>query len=27
MQMYGAKEEIDDTEDFFPYSSVPINIP
>lgn len=27
MQMYGNKEEIDDTEDFFPYASVPINIP
>ena len=26
-QMYGAKEEIDDTEDFFPYATVPINIP
>jgi len=27
VQMYGAKEEIDDTEDFFPYATVPINIP
>mmetsp|Transcript_1095 Transcript_1095/g.973 ORF Transcript_1095/g.973 Transcript_1095/m.973 type:complete len:255 (-) Transcript_1095:335-1099(-) len=27
MQMYGTKEEIDDTEDFFPYACVHISIP
>lgn len=26
MGMYGTKEELEDTEDFFPYAYVPINI-
>mmetsp|Transcript_149216 Transcript_149216/g.212103 ORF Transcript_149216/g.212103 Transcript_149216/m.212103 type:complete len:162 (-) Transcript_149216:54-539(-) len=27
LQMYGTKEELDDTEDFFPYACVNINLP
>jgi len=27
MGLYGTKEELEDTEDFFPFVYVPVNIP